>query len=378
MPGRPGRPSAAPRITIGYMSPDLREHPVAHMLLDVLPRHDRSRFKVLTIGTLPEDKGIFGREIAKYTEGHIDLTPLDDSAACHELRRQGVDILVDLAGSTKWCRPGVLARRPCPVQVLWLGCPCSTGNPYYDAFIVDEVVAPPGYENYCTEPLYRLKCCYHPISTGLGSISPRMTKAAVGLPEGKTIVGVLQQPAKIHPPFIDHVASIVGRHPEAHAWVRVHPDGVAAAQAHLHARGLPPDRLHIAQLYKERGEYLAIHTLVDLIVDSFPYGGHSTTGEAIIQGTPVLTILGRSIHSRVAASMLHEMGLDELVFPDVPAMQAGLDRLLGDPAALATQRQRCQQAAHAYRDHGPIRLTRALEECFANLLDQAPKSTGAG
>lgn len=372
LPPRPPRPSTAKQLTIGYMSPDLREHPVAQMLVDVLRHHDRSAFKILTVGTLPEDSSPVAKEIARLTDGHIDLTPLDDSAAASELRLRGVDVLVDLAGSTKWCRPGVLSRRPCPAQVLWLGCPCTTGADYYDAFLVDQVVAPPGYEQHCTEPLVRLPRCYHPISIGFGQVASGVQRKHFRLPNDKVIVGVLQQPAKIHPPFIDHVSRIIGRHANTHLWVRVHDDGVDAARQRIEANGLQPDHLHIAKLYKERSEYLAIYTLVDLIVDSFPYGGHSTTGEAIIQGTPVLTVRGQSIHSRVAASMLHELGLDELIFDDFQSLESALDHLLSNPDALAALKLRCSQAAAAYQKTGPENLARALEDAYRTLVAQAP------
>ena len=371
MPDRPSRPTGDERITVGYMSPDFREHPVAHMMLDLLRNHDRQAFRILTLGTLPVDHSPLAKEIASLMDGHVDLTKLDDGQAVHTIRGQGVDVLVDLTGATKWCRPGLLARRPCPAQVLWLGCPCSTGAPYYDAYILDEIVAPPGYERYCTEPILRLNTCYHPISDGLGKANPKVTREIFKLPVQGTIVGLLQQPAKIHPPFIDAVASVISRHEQAHLWVRVHDDGVAGAQRRLSSLGLPPDRQHFAKLYRSRDDYLGIFTLVDLIVDSHPYGGHSTTGEALIQGTPVLTVLGRCTHSRVAGSMLHELGLDELVFPDFASLQQGLDRLLSNPVALAEVKAKCRAAANAYRSSGQLRLPRALEEAYRSLLVSA-------
>jgi predicted O-linked N-acetylglucosamine transferase (SPINDLY family) len=372
VPARPARAGTGDRITIGYMSPDLREHPVAHMLLPVLQSHDRSAFRILTIGTLPPEDSPITRALAQHSDGHIDLTPHDDSAAVHELRSQGVDVLVDLAGNTRWCRPGVLAKRPCAAQVLWLGCPCSTGTKVYDAFLVDEVVAPAGYDAFCTEPLVRLPCCYHPISTGLDQPAARMNRRLAKLPENCNIVGVVQQPSKIHPPFIDQVVAAVARHAQAHLAVRVHAQGLDQVQARFTAAGLPTSRHHLLGMFKERSDYLALHRLVDVVIDSYPYGGHSTTGEALIQGTPVLTLLGRSIHARVAASMLHELGLDELVFEDFPALDQYLGRLLEDPRAMADLRHRCQAAAQTYARDGVPRLTRALEQTYRGLIASAP------
>lgn len=360
------------RIVVAYLSPDLREHPVAHMLLDVLPHHDRSAFSVYTVGTLPNDISPLSTEIARYTDGHIDLTRLDDSAAALELRRLNVDVLIDLAGSTKWCRPGLLARRACPVQVLWLGCPCTTGTPYYDAYLVDDVVAPPGYEAYCTEPLVRLPCCYHPISTGHGLINPNLTRKNYRLPSDRTIVGMLQQPNKIRPPLIDRVARAMAPHANTDLWIRIHPTSADTARERIASNGLPGNRVHICPIIPQREHYLSMWRMVDVAVDSFPYGGHSTTGEALIQGTPVLTMAGRSIHTRVAASMMQEMGIGDLVLQDLDQLEQTLHELLTEPERLRALKERFLDAAKAYRTHGAQRLATALENAYRNLLSQVP------
>jgi protein O-GlcNAc transferase len=372
LPARPTRVRHGERISVAYVSPDLREHPVAHMILSVLRSHDRSRFRIYTVGTLPEQRSHLTEEIAACTDGHIDLTTMDDTQAAQELRRVGIDVLVDLAGTTKWCRPGIFARRPCAAQVLWLGCPCTTGASYYDAFLVDETVAPHGYEAFCTEPLVRLPCCYHPISTGFGTPDRTLTRQDFDLPLSSTIVGVLQQPNKIRPPLIDHVAQTVANHPDAHLWLRVHRDSIEMAQHRFLRAGLPLERQHYAPMIRQREHYLAIFRQADILVDSFPYGGHSTTGEALIQGTPVLTMAGRSIHTRVAASMLHELGLDDLILPDLAALQTSLAGYLASPERLTSLKQRCSEAAARYRINGIARLTRALENAYCDLLKDLP------
>lgn len=359
------------RMTIGYMSPDFRDHPVAHAVHAVLQAHDRTRVRLVAISLVPLDDSAASASIRTAVDEVVDLSRLDDTAAMHALHQAGVDVLVDLAGTTKWHRSTLLARRPCAVQALWLGCPVSTGARYYDAFILDPVVAPPEYDRYCTEPILRLPGCYHPINAGIGAKPSRLSRRDLGLPEDETVIAMMQPPAKIRPPLVDELARIVARHPRTHLCLRVHPGAVSAATARLTALGLPAERLHLQTRFFDRDDYLAAQLLPDLLIDSYPYGGHSTTGEALTHGAAVLTFLGRCIHTRVAASMLTELGLGHHVQSDMPAMLATLDHLCGNPADLRAWRQDFIQAAERYQTGGLRRLAGNLEQSFTNLVQAA-------
>lgn len=356
------------RMTIAYITPDLRDHPVAHMLLPVLAAHDRKRVRIVLVATRTPDASAVAQAVLAQADAFLDLSGKDDGDACLAIRAMGVDVLVDLCGGTRGNHPTIFARGAAQAQLLWLGCPATTGTPYYDAFLVDSTIAPPDYERHCSEPLLRLPCCYHPISAGLHSRNSAIRRGDLGLPDDAIIVGMLQQPRKILPPFIDRIAAAIGSLPGCHLALRAHADAHEAVAARLSALGLPRERIHLFSRFPTRDDYLAIYPLLDLAVDSFPYGGHSTTGEALILGTPVLTSLGRSIHSRVAASMLHELDLDELVAPDIDAMLTLLARLVGEPASLAELRRRCQAAAERYRPDGIRRLAGALEDAYAEVL----------
>lgn len=362
------------RITIGYLSPDFREHPVAHMLIDVLQAHDRNRFRILTLGVLPKYRGPLNTRIDSLTDGHIDLSKSEDSAAAELIRKAGVDVLVDLAGATQWGRNAVLAARPTPVQVLWLGCPCSTGAAWYDAFLVDDVVAPMGYEAYCSEPLLRLPCCYHPISTGLGSPDTTLTRAAVGLPEDAVVLGLLLNAVKVGPEVTGLLGRLLRDLPQTVLWMTSEgPDAAERIRGFFREQGVDPARIIFAAYESDRGRYLGRQRLVDLMIDTFPYGGHSTSGEAMAQGVPVVTRAGGSIHSRVAASMQHRLGMDELVAWNSEDYEALIRRLITDSAQRQRIRRLCGERAQALAaDQGRV-LTWALEEAFVRLLDEAPR-----
>lgn len=355
-------------ISIGLLSPDLREHPVPHMLLPVLEAHDRSKVRVVLVATKPAEDVPVIRRLKDLADATLDISGLDDGDACLAMQKAGIDILVDVCGVTRWNRTGILARHPCQAQVLWLGCPVTTGAAYYEAFLVDAVAAPAGYEQHCTEPLLRLPCSYHPITCGLTTEARPISRTDLGIPDGVTVIGLMQQPRKITPQVVDRVVATVAAIPNCHLALRIHPDAVDQVRERVLRLGLPTERLHILYFFTSRESYLAALGCIDLIVDTWPYGGHSTTGEALIGGTPVIALAGRSLHARVAASMLHELGLDDLTATDLDGLMALLGRLAADRSALAQTRNRLVAAASAYRDGGIRRLAGALEDAYAEVL----------
>jgi len=362
------------KLTIGYLSPDLRNHPVAHMLLPVLRCHDRERFKILTLGTLPSNESELTSAINQTVDGHLDLSRLDDSQAVDLIRNSGIDVLVDLAGATQWQRSGLLALRAARTQLLWLGCPTTTGLPFYDGFLVDNVAMTESYAQACTEPLYRLDCCYHPISRGYGAPNPALTRDHVGLPNDAFVVGLLQMPTKIQPPFTEDIIELMKLAPKSHLWMRTDDSSTHLVTTFFANRGIDPQRITLSTGIVERSDYLAYPGLADLLIDSYPYGGHSTTGEALAMGHPVVTRAGQCLHTRVAASMLTELGLTELVAHSRDEYMSTILRLIADPAELARIKVRTRAAAEQLTIDGSRKLTRSLETAYLFLHNQPAKA----
>ena len=360
-----------PRMVLGYFTSDAREHPVAQMLIEVLSRHDRTRFEVVLVRLTPLDTSDIGQEVHKRIDRTLDLTHDSDTQAVEKIRASGIDILIDLMGLTAGNRLPILAARACRAQVLWLGCPVSTGTNLYDAFLVDDQVAPAGYEQFCTEPLLRLPCCYHPISVGLNPVRSTASRHELGIPSDVVVIGMLQQSNRIRPEFAEKVARVLAAHPQVHLMLRVSIDARPAVSARLAEWGIPADRVHFFKRLEQRSEYLRLTELLDLVIDSHPYGGHSTTGEALALGTPVLASAGSSIHARVAASMMHDLGLLDLVSNSVEEQMATLDQLLSEPEKLVEWKRRFAEAASQSAEARHMRLTRALENAYATTLAQA-------
>lgn len=369
----PARTDAGGLLTIGYLSGDLRNHAVGHMLADVLAAHDRGHFRIIAASTGLEDKGEFGTRLRHLADEHIHLGDYEDVDAVQRLRKANIDVLVDLGGSTETGRPGILAGRAAATQVLWLGCPVSTGASWYDAWLVDDYVAPPGYEEHVSEPLLRLPCCYHPITRGADfDPAQALTRTEFGIPDGVPLVAALHLTPKFTSEMVDAWFRITASHPRAVLWLAVgNPRARTSLRERARNHGLDPQRILFADYEPDRARYVSRWGLADLILDSFPYGGHSTMGEALACGSPVITRIGRSLPSRVAGSMLHQLGLDDLIADNLADYESLAMGLLADPQRLAAIRARCALAAEriaADRNRG---LTRALEAAYSSLHAQA-------
>lgn len=369
---RPPRRETSGKIRLGYMSADFREHPISHMLIEVLRRHDRECFQVILVSTAPSDGSPIAQQVLAQADERVDISQSDTQIARQLLVAAQIDVLIDLSGLTQGNRYQVLQARPCPTQILWLGCPTTTGMAHYDAWLVDGIIAPPGYEAWCSEPLVRLPCCYHPISAGLQEGISSLTRERFGIPADAVLVGMLQMPNRVRPPFIDEVVRVLARHPSAHLLLRVVEESRAQVLAHLANLGLPADRVSFAPRFPERIDYLQLVRLLDLVVDSHPYGGHSTSGEAMALGVPVLTVAGDSVLTRVATSMLHELGLGDLAACSMPQFLEFLDLLLGDPQQRGEWKRRFQAASAAPAEQRQRRLVASLETTYEQLLCTAP------
>ena len=347
-----------------YLSADIRSHPVAQMLLPVLRAHDRTRFHIVLGALAPQDASSIAQAIYDLVDAVIPLYEMGDREAAQTLRERGVHVIVDLGGVTLGSRTNILSFRPAPRQLLWLGCPVTTGFHHYDGWVVDDVVAPPGYESFCSEPLIRLPVCYHPIGLGESAGSSSKQRADFLWPQDAVIVGLLMQASRITVRFLRQVVAVIAAHPRAVLVLRVAEERRSEALTTLTLWGLPDDRVRFIQRIPERADYLALIRNLDLFVDSVPYGGHSTVGEALSLGVPVVASWGKTVHARVAGSMMTALGLDDLVAQDLAAQMRQLHTLLSDQELRRHWRERFAAAAQQEETTRQQVLTRHLERAL--------------
>lgn len=356
-PARPG----GERIRVAYLSSDLHEHATARLLAGVLEAHDRERFEIFAVSYGPDTGGPMRERLRAACEHWIETRSLSDAAVAELCRARGIDIAVDLKGYTQDGRPGILAHRAAPVQVSWLGYPGTLGR-HADIVLADAVTLPPGEEGAWSEAVVRLPL-YQP-NDALGPVLPSPSRAEAGLPEGAFVYGCFNNPAKITPETFATWMKVLKAAPDSVLWLYAGAPGAAEnLRAHAAATGITSERLAFAQP-ASHDQHLARHALVDLMLDTWPYGAHTTASDALRMGVPLLSFPGKSFASRVGASLLTALGLTELI----ASSETDYVAKAADRGALGGLKAKLGKALEASNVFSPTAFARSLEAAFADML----------
>ena len=332
------------RIRIGYLSADFRTHPVALLLGKALSWHDRSRFEVVAYSIGENDLSASRQEIVDSCDEFVDLTQMDDEAAACKIAADAIDVLIDLMGYTNGSRPGILARRPAPLQLAWLGYFATTGAPWIDYVLADDISLPAKLASSFSEAVIRLSHGVMPCSYAGLQLSERPSRASQGLPDDGMVLGALHSNHKIDPETFAVWMRLLAANPLAVLWLldsgeRAKSALCAAASRH----GIAAERLIFAARVDHR-HHLERLQLIDLVLDCPQYNGGATTADALVAGVPLLTCAGSTMMQRVAASLLHAAGQNDLVTADLEQYEQRAHELLSIPGRLAMTRKRLVEA----------------------------------
>ena len=354
-------------IRLGYLSHDLHAHATAYLIAEVLERHDRSRFHVTAYSTGPEDGSPMRARLRAAVEDFQDVAALSDTALVARIAADGTELLVDLKGWTEHGRLEALAWRPAPVQASWLGYPGTLGADWIDYAIVDGVIAPPGAEAQFTEKLVRLPHCYQP-NDRQRRIGPRPSRAEAGLPPEGLVLACFCQTLKLTPDVFAVWMRALAATSGAVLWLLAGaPEAMANLRREAASLGVVPERLIFAPRLP-LDDHLARYALVDLALDTFPYGSHTTASDALWAGCPQLAITGESFAARVSTSIVTAMGLPELAAPGLAAHEALLLRLCADAPARAALRARVAAARGTAPLFDTPRFIGDLEAAYAAMV----------
>ncbi|HKT53047.1 MAG TPA: tetratricopeptide repeat protein [Caulobacteraceae bacterium] len=339
------RPATRDKLRIGYFSADFYAHATAWLTAGLFEAHDRSRFEIVAFSFGAERNDETAQRLKKAFDRFIDVRDRSDAEIAALSRELKIDIAVDLKGFTADCRLNIFAFRAAPIQVSWLGYPGSMSAGFIDYVIADPVVLPPEHEPFYSEKVVRLPWSYQPNDRQRRIAEVTPTRAAAGLPEQGFVFCCFNNPYKINPEMFERWMRILGSVPGSVLWLM--QDSSSAArnlQAEAKARGVEPKRLVFAPR-QALPEHLARHRLADLFLDTSPYNAHTTASDALWAGLPVLTHAGDTFASRVGASLLRAVGMEELIVPSWDAyggLAVGLaknpERLAAIKAKLAANR----------------------------------------
>jgi predicted O-linked N-acetylglucosamine transferase (SPINDLY family) len=361
------RAGAKPRLAM--LSYDFREHPVSQLVVEVLELVDRTRFDLVLYSIGPDDGSALRRRVAAAADAFVDLRGMSDADAALRIRADGIDVLIDLQGQTRGHRMGILARRPAPVQVAFLGYPGSTGAPFIDYLIGDPVVTPLALGSLYSEKLAQMPRTFQPNGRWRPLPQP-MTRSAAGLPDDAFVMCAFNHTYKILPEAFDAWCGVMREVPHAVLWLKE-----TNAQLHGHVRrqarerGVAPERVLFAKAapYAEHFSRLA---LADLFVDTWPYNAHTTAADALWAGVPVVTVYGNGFASRVAASVLDAAGIGELAFETVEAYRLAITAFALEPGLLARYREHLHTQRMALPLFDSDRYTREFEQLLSQMVER--------
>ncbi|TWA62028.1 putative O-linked N-acetylglucosamine transferase (SPINDLY family) [Azospirillum brasilense] len=355
------------RLRIGYLSADFREHAVAHLMVEALERHDRAGFAVTAYSMGADDASPMRRRLTAAVERFVDVRDRSDAEAARLIAADGIDILVDLQAYTVFARTPILAARPAPVQVNWLGYPGTMGADFIDVILADAVTIPPGEEGFYSEAVVRLPHCYQPNDRHRAIAERTPSRADCGLPEDGFVFCCFNSPYKLTPALFDVWARLLRAVPGSVLWLFAGDPLVAAnLRREAERRGVAPDRLVVAPPLPQP-EHLARHRLAGLFLDTLPYNAHTTASDALWAGLPVVTCQGPTFAGRVASSLLKTLGLPELVTDSLAAYEALALGLARDPDRLAGLKARLAAARTASPMFDGDRFARDLEDAYRTI-----------
>jgi len=358
------------KIKIAFMSTDLNDHPVGHLLAGVLEAFDRQAFDLTAIHFGPANPSDIRDRLVAAFDTWLDLEGLSEEAMARTIAEHKIDIAVTLNGYTTHCLPEVFARKPAPVLVNFLGFPGTMGAPYIDYIIADPYVIPKDQAAFYDEKIVWMPNSYQPTDDKAPIAAETPTRASQGLPEDAFVFMGYNRGHKISPTIFVSWMKILERVPGSVLWLQ---DPGATARDNLRREiascGLAPERLVFAARNLSRPEHVARHRLADLFLDTLPYNAHSTASDALWAGLPVLTCPGSTFPGRVCASLVSAAGFAELITDNLKDYEDLAVALAKDKPRLAALRARLVRDAPQSPLFATAAWTRHLEQAFRTMYE---------
>jgi predicted O-linked N-acetylglucosamine transferase (SPINDLY family) len=343
---------------------------VAFAVADLLERHDRDAVEVVGYSYGPADESPVRRRLEEAVDRFVDLRDLTHEAAARRIRQDGVDILVDLTGYTRECRFPILAWRPAPIQVNFLGYAGTLGAACIDYILADPFVAPADHQGFYAERLVHLPGSFLPLDSRQAVAAAGPDRAGQGLPAEGVVFCCFNAAYKIAPPVFDAWMRLLHAVQGSVLWLSTPDERVRANLRHQAGqRGIAPERLVFAGRVAALEDHLARHRLADLFLDTLPYNAHSTAADALRSGLPVLTCAGETFAARVAGSLLTALDLPELITGSLDEYAARAVELARSPDRLAGLRGRLDDNLPRLLDGA--RYARGVEAAYRHMRDLA-------
>jgi predicted O-linked N-acetylglucosamine transferase (SPINDLY family) len=358
------------RIRVAYLSADFAEHAVSTLLAGAFEQHDRKRFETFAISFEPHNPTGLTARVQGSFDHFIDVQGRSDVDVARLLRELEMDIAVDLMGYTKRLRTPIFAFRPAPVQVNYLGYPGTMGADYFDYIIADRLTIPDTQRRFYAEQIAYLPESFQANDSKRTLGNAPVSRTDVGLPENSFVFCSFNSNYKITPPCFEIWMRLLNQVEGSVIWLL---GGDKEMERNLRKeaekRDVDPTRL-IFSPRTAYASYLARYRLADLFLDTFPFNGGTTASDALWVGLPIITCLGDTFASRMGCSLLHAVGLSELVAGSLVEYEALALKLSRDPDRLAAIKAGLARNRNSHPLFDTVRFTRHLEAAFETMFDR--------
>ena len=359
-----------PRIRLGFFSSDFQEHPIAHLTSELFEKIDRSQFEIFafSFGDAPHHD-LYRARLMNAFDKFIDIKELSDINAVNLSRQHEIDIAIDLNGHTGNARTNLFALRVAPVQIHHLGFVGTMGADFMDYIVADKTVIPFDQQEYYSEKIIYLPC-YQPNDSKRDISSKEMRRADFGLKEDGFVFCCFNNNYKITPDIFDSWMRILIAASESQLWLI---DSGEANRLNLRkeaqARGVSPDRIIFAKNIPVP-EYLSRFKLADLFLDTYPYNAGTVGSDALRMGLPLLTLCGNTFSSRMAASLLHAINLNDLIAHSKDKYESLAISMYKDHVKYSSIKTKLIETLPQSSLFDIERFTRSIEEAFTDIYER--------
>jgi len=354
------------KIRIGYFSADFRHHAVSILTAELFELHDKNQFETIAFSSGLDDKSSLRARLSSSFDQFIDVSSMSDLEIARLARQLEIDIAVDLGGFTTDSRTGIFALRAAPVQMSYIGYLGTMGTQYIDYLFADKTIIPED-----SKELYSEKIAYLPsyqVNDSHRKIAEKVfTRAELGIPQDSFVFACFNNNYKILPATFEGWMRILKAIEGSVLFLYAENEW---AQKNLireaEAKGIESQRI-IFGMHLPADEYLARYQACDLFLDTTPYNAGTTASDALWAGLPVLTLIGKSFASRVAASLLNAIDLPELITTTQSAYEAKAIELAHNPDKLASIKQKLAQNRSSTQLFNTALFAKNIEEVYTKI-----------
>jgi len=356
------------QINIGYFSAEFHNHPVMHLMLDVFKNHNKSEFKIygFSIGPIKDE---WTKKVRNYFEEFIDVSNLSDLEIKSLSRKLKLDIAINLTGYTANARNNIFTNQVAPKQINYLGYPGTMGSKCYDYIIADKIVIPEENKKYFSEKVIYLPNCYQANQKKIEISNKKLNKKDLGLPKDKFIFACFNNSYKITPLIFESWMNILKEYENSILWIlQSEKLGRQNLRKEAEKKGVDKERIIFAERVPVK-EHLKRFEFIDLFLDTFPYNAHTTASEAIRAGVPILTLKGKSFPSRVASSILTNVGLENLIVTNLDDYEAKAISLSKNFKEIESLKKHLAQEKNLSKLFDNKTFTKDLEKIYKKIIN---------